>query len=449
MNSAFLQHVRPQANRRRVALTLSLSLLASISLEPVAAQSKIQKHITSVWTATSAEGSRVHVVSDSPINDYEAYTRGNRFYVKIPLSDLPSARGSLLGRGFDNVQIQRYGDGVIISFHLQPGTTARVEQNLNQLVVFFSTPGRSQGAASGSKSAEADRTRAKRITDAAGPIPLSSTSARSSRTRAGQPSVPSAEQARRTATGRGASKPPSAKVTGRAGQNDESRSATKASKSSKKPLVEPDTSKSSSARNAESPASTTPQASKEVASSATPLPSSSPALAASPTAPVAGSSISASPNSAPVLVATPTAQQPSSATSPNVASSSVNNDWRSRVHYWKVWTRLNWLPLLIGGLIGLALLVLLFSRRSAKRRGAAMVKPVPDQPVKHEAPAVTMATKESGPPTQSRAAVAAGARQVSDPASETRATVQPKSSDSPVGKSKPEAEEQEREVFEL
>ena len=77
-----------------------------------------------------------------------------------------------------------------------------------------------------------------------------------------------------------------------------------------------------------------------------------------------------------------------------------------------------------------------------------MVKPVPDQPVKHEAPAATMATKESGPPTQSRAAVAAGAPQVSAPASQTRATAQPKSSDSPVGKST-EAEEQDREVFEL
>ena len=417
MNSAFLQHIRPQTNRRTVALTLSLSLLASISLEPVAAQLKIQKRIASVWTATSAEGSRVHVVSDSPINDYEAYTRGNRFYVKIPSSDLPLARGSLLGRGFDDVQIQRYGDGIIVSFHLQPGTTARVEQNLNQLVVVFSTPGRSQGAASGSNNAGADRARARSTKGAAGPIPLSSTSARSLRTRAGQRSFQSAEQARRTATARGVNNPPSAKAAGSAGPA--------------------------------SSASTAPQASKEVASATTPLLSSSPALGSSQTAPVAGSSISASPNSAPVSVATPTNQQPSSATSPNVASRTGNNDWRTRVRHWKAWAQLNWLPLLIGGLIGLALLVLLFSSRSAKRRGGAVVKPVPDQPVKHETPAVSMATKEGGPPTPSRAAVAAGANQVSGPASQTRAPVQPKSSDSPDGKSKPEAEEQEREVIEL
>jgi hypothetical protein len=110
---------------------------------------------------------------------------------------------------------------------------------------------------------------------------------------------------------------------------------------------------------------------------------------------------------------------------------------------------LNWLPLLLGSLIALALLVLLFSRLSTKRRSGPVITTVPDQPVKHEAQAVSMATKEIAPPMPSRAAVAAGARQVSGPTSQTRDTVQPKLSESPGGRDKPEDEEQEREVIEL
>src|SRR5467141_31727 len=133
MNSSPIKN--SSKDRRKVAVTLSLSLLVSLSLRPAIAQLRSPKRITSVWTATTADGSRVHVLADSPVNDYEAYTRGGRFYVKIPLADLPSARGSLLGRGFDDVQIQRYGDGIILSFRLQPGTAAHVQQNFNRLEI--------------------------------------------------------------------------------------------------------------------------------------------------------------------------------------------------------------------------------------------------------------------------------------------------------------------------
>lgn len=136
-----------------VAVALSLGLLFCLDLEYVGAQLRAQKRITWVWTATDADGSRVTVASDGQLNDYEAYTRGNRFYVKIPAADLPSKTGSLLGRGFDDVQIQRMGDGIMLSFRLQPGTTAHVNQKLNRIELVFSIPTRSSSAGSG-----ADRT---------------------------------------------------------------------------------------------------------------------------------------------------------------------------------------------------------------------------------------------------------------------------------------------------
>ena len=170
---------------RRRAVVIVFALMVSLGLMPAVAQQQSPKRITSVWTTTTAEGSYVTVDSDSPLNDYEAYKRGDRFYVKIPLADLPSARGSLLGRGFDDVQIQRYGDGIILSFRLQPGTTAHVDQKLNRLDVIFSTPGRFQkvGATSVSRDDIGNRTRARRIEDSAGPRPPSANRAqtRSSR----------------------------------------------------------------------------------------------------------------------------------------------------------------------------------------------------------------------------------------------------------------------------
>src|SRR6266436_10048165 len=121
-----------------IAVPLSLCLLFCFSLVRVGGQLRAQKRITSVWTATFAAGSRVTVTADAKLNDYEAYKRGDRFYVKIPLADPPSKTGSLLGRGFDDAQIQRVSDGLLLSFRLQPGTTARVDQKLNRIEVIFS-----------------------------------------------------------------------------------------------------------------------------------------------------------------------------------------------------------------------------------------------------------------------------------------------------------------------
>lgn len=77
------------------------------------------------------------VVSDSALNDYEAFRRGDRFYVKIPLADFSSALPQLRADGFEDVQVQRVGDNVVVSFKLQPGATARVEQRSNRLDVIF------------------------------------------------------------------------------------------------------------------------------------------------------------------------------------------------------------------------------------------------------------------------------------------------------------------------
>src|SRR5437016_3728349 len=65
---------------------------------------------------------------------------GDRFYVKIPRSEVPRAE-TVRGRGFADVKAQRTGDSTVVSFRLQPGATAHVEQRGNKLDVVFTVPG--------------------------------------------------------------------------------------------------------------------------------------------------------------------------------------------------------------------------------------------------------------------------------------------------------------------
>jgi hypothetical protein len=123
-------------------IALGIVSFAWLGTFPGAAQSKKEKRVTSVRLGKGNEGSRVTVVSDSALTDYEAYRRGDRFYVKIPAGNFGNGVPSLRGEGFEDVQVQKAADGSVISFRLQPGTAARVDQRSNRLDVVFSSSGR-------------------------------------------------------------------------------------------------------------------------------------------------------------------------------------------------------------------------------------------------------------------------------------------------------------------
>ena len=65
-------------------IVLGLLGLVWFGLTPGAAQLRNPKKVTSVRSTDAPEGSKVTVVSDSALSDYEAYRRGDRFYVKVP-----------------------------------------------------------------------------------------------------------------------------------------------------------------------------------------------------------------------------------------------------------------------------------------------------------------------------------------------------------------------------
>ena len=114
-----------------------------------------RQHVATLRSSDSQEGSRVAINSDQSLNNYEAYRRGDRFYVKIPAADVPRAE-AIRGRGFADVTAQRNGDSTVLSFRLQPGATAHVEQRANKLDVVVTVPGGSPSLAS-SRSRDATR----------------------------------------------------------------------------------------------------------------------------------------------------------------------------------------------------------------------------------------------------------------------------------------------------
>ena len=133
----------------------------------VAAQSRIAKppegnsnkpgkpqHFTTLRSSDSPAGSRVAITSDQSLSDrYEAYRRDDRFYVRLPATDVRRAEATH-GRGFADVKVQRGSNSTVISFRLQPGATAHVEQRSNKLEVVFSSPGTASVPATGSNSAK-------------------------------------------------------------------------------------------------------------------------------------------------------------------------------------------------------------------------------------------------------------------------------------------------------
>lgn len=161
------------ANRWRCGAILLASLcIIWVAFISSSAQLKAQKHVTSVEMVQAGEGARVTVNSDAALNDYEAFRRGDRFYVKIPLAEFSFSQPRFHGNGFDDVQVQKVGDSVVVSFKLQLGASAHVEQHGNRLEVIFTAANRGQYASVAStRPAPSNPANQDRQRDAAGPVP--------------------------------------------------------------------------------------------------------------------------------------------------------------------------------------------------------------------------------------------------------------------------------------
>jgi hypothetical protein len=310
MNATRHSSFRAQASlafRCGAALLFGAALVAAQSRPAQINSNKSGKrqHVTTLRSSDSPEGSRVAINSDQSLSDYEAYRRGDRFYVKLPAADVPRAEATR-GRGFADVKVQRGADSTVISFRLQPGATAHVEQRSNKLEVVFSAPGTARLPAPGSNagSREAARTNPAANSAKTPARPVSSPSP-AARNAASNTSLPKGSE--RSGSKLGAASPP-------------------------------------------------PKTIIASASTPTPAPTASPKATPSP-------KDAAKPTASPGIQPTPATTATSSETT---ATSPWQNQMKERARYWILLAQLNPIPVVIGAVI-LALFVLfLLQRRRLK-----------------------------------------------------------------------------------
>ncbi|HKR02364.1 MAG TPA: hypothetical protein VJT09_16935, partial [Pyrinomonadaceae bacterium] len=105
------------------------------------------KRLAGIRATDAPEGSRVVLTSDATLSDYQAYSEGGRFLLLIPQAVEPKIQGELRGRGFTDAFVGRRGDDVLISFGLEAGARARVNQRFNRLEVIFVVQPSQEGTA--------------------------------------------------------------------------------------------------------------------------------------------------------------------------------------------------------------------------------------------------------------------------------------------------------------
>jgi HEAT repeats len=267
-----------------------------------------RQHSTLLRAIESPEGSRVAIRSDQSLSDlYEAYKRDDRFYLRIPSSEMPGAE-ALHGRAFSDVRVQRGADSTVISFRLQPGVVAHIEQRGNELEIIFIIPGAARVPATGpnASSREAARTNPAANSGKTPARPLSTPSP-IARNAAANTSLPKGSE--RPGSKLGAVSPP------------------------------PKTIIASVAMPTPVPAST-----------ASPKATPSPKAAAKPTA---------SPGVQPTPATT--------ATSSEATAVSWQSQMKERARYWILLAQLNPIPVVIGAaILALLIVALLFRRRQGK-----------------------------------------------------------------------------------
>jgi HAE1 family hydrophobic/amphiphilic exporter-1 len=131
---------------RRILGLASLLILSALLLQAASGVAPAQtlqaaRTITLLRGNDTPAGSIVTITADAPLADYASYKSEDRFFVVIRSADVARVETNLNGRGFEDAQLQKRGNDAILSFRLQPETTARVIQKFNKLEVVFSSTG--------------------------------------------------------------------------------------------------------------------------------------------------------------------------------------------------------------------------------------------------------------------------------------------------------------------
>ncbi|MBD0370695.1 MAG: TolC family protein [Pyrinomonadaceae bacterium] len=129
---------------RRILATASLLALSALTLSLASTSATAQslqaaRTITILRGTETAAGPVVTITADAPLADYASYKSEDRFFIVIRSAEVARVETNLKGRGFEDAQLQKRENDAVLSFRLQPGTTARVIQKFNRLEILFSS----------------------------------------------------------------------------------------------------------------------------------------------------------------------------------------------------------------------------------------------------------------------------------------------------------------------
>jgi hypothetical protein len=135
--------VTAHASNVRAQAAAGAAPAAARGVAPVLSPRERARRVAPLRSAEAPGGARVSVTSDAPLSDYSAYRRGEEFCVLIPraeAAEVGAARPASGVRGLASTLVEQVGGDVLLTFRMEAGTTARVEQNFNRLDVIFTSP---------------------------------------------------------------------------------------------------------------------------------------------------------------------------------------------------------------------------------------------------------------------------------------------------------------------
>jgi hypothetical protein len=122
------------------ALAQTTAQMTSRARSAVVSAPARARRIAPLRYSDTPEGARVTVTSDAPLSDYSAYRRGENYYVRIPQAEFDVTQRAAVGRGLASALVEQTEGDVLLTFRLEAGATARVEQNFNRLEIIFTRP---------------------------------------------------------------------------------------------------------------------------------------------------------------------------------------------------------------------------------------------------------------------------------------------------------------------
>lgn len=103
-----------------------------------AAARRLPKRLVLLRAGVEADGSRVTISSDAPLDDCDSYREGESFYVRIPWAVAADARGlNASGQFYESARVEERGDAVLVAFALRAGASVSLAKGFNRLEVTF------------------------------------------------------------------------------------------------------------------------------------------------------------------------------------------------------------------------------------------------------------------------------------------------------------------------